>query len=178
MRIGIFCSANQSIDPDFFQMTEELGKWMGTHGHDVVYGGCDMGLMKTIGDSVHNNGGLAIGVVPRIIEEGGRKSPNLDIDIPVQNLSDRKDIMLEKSDIIVALPGGIGTLDEIFTVAAAKTIGYHQKQVILYNMKGFWDTTLRMLDDMQERGVIRGDYHRMITSVCSLEELEETLQNI
>ncbi len=171
MRIGVFCSANESIDKDFFSMTEALGEWIGKNGHDLVYGGCDMGLMRAIGQSVHRNGGMVIGVVPRIIEKGGRQANCLDVEIPVDNLSERKDLMLEKSDVIIALPGGVGTLDEVFTVAAAKTIGYHSKQVILYNMKGFWTKTLEMLDDLQERGMIRGDYHSMITAVSSLEEL-------
>lgn len=171
MKIGIFCSANNNIDPDFFKATEDLGRWMGENGHTVVYGGCDMGLMRCIGHAVHDAGGMTIGVVPDKIEKNGTRATCLDVDIPVDSLSERKDIMLMQSDIIIALPGGIGTLDEIFTVAAAKTIGYHQKQVILYNMKGFWDTTIAMLEDMQQRGMIRGDYHDMITSVNSLEEL-------
>lgn len=178
MKIGIFCSANSNIDPDFFTMTEELGRWMAENGHAVVYGGCDMGLMKTIGHAVHDNGGMTIGVVPRIIEERGTEATCLDVHIPVDNLSDRKDIMLMQSDVIVALPGGIGTLDEVFTVAASKTIGYHQKMVILYNMKGFWDSTIALLDDLQAKGMIRGDYHRMIISVSNLEELAKALTEI
>lgn len=171
LRIGVFCSANNNIDPDFFALTEELGRWMGENGHTLVYGGCDMGLMRCIGHAVKNAGGMVIGVVPDKVEEKGTRATCLDVDIPVTDLSQRKDIMLLHSDVIIALPGGIGTLDEVFTVAAAKTIGYHQKSVILYNMKGFWDTTIQMLDDMQQRGMIRGDYHDFIIPVNSLEEL-------
>ena len=98
------------------------------------------------------------------------------MEIPCDNLSDRKDIMLMHSDIVVALPGGIGTLDEVFTVAAAKTIGYHDKQVILYNMNGFWDSTIALLEDLQARGMIRGNYRSMITAANSLEELKQLLK--
>ena len=83
--------------------------------------------------------------------------------------------MLLHSDIAIALPGGIGTLDEIFTMASAHTIGYHHKPVILYNMKGFWDKTLEMLDDLQARGFIRGDYHEIIIPADGLEELARQL---
>jgi len=175
MKIGVFCSANNQIDPDFFAMSEELGRWMGENGHTLVYGGCDMGLMRCIGHAVHDAGGQVIGVVPDKIEQNGTRATCLDVDIPVSDLSQRKDIMLLHSDVIIALPGGIGTLDEVFTVAAAKTIGYHQKRVILYNMKGFWNTTIAMLEDMQERGMIRGDYKNMVVAVDNLEELKGSL---
>lgn len=171
MKIGVFCSANDNISTEYFRLAEELGKWMGENGHTLVYGGVDSGLMRTIGHAVHNAGGTCIGVVPRIIEQGGRQATCLDVDIPCDNLSDRKDIMLLHSDVLVALPGGIGTLDEVFTVAAAKTIGYHDKRVILYNMDGFWNSAVALLDDLQSRGMIRGDYCTYITAVTSLEEL-------
>lgn len=178
MKIGIFCSANDNINSEYFRLAEELGKWMGEQGLTLVYGGTDSGLMRTIGHAVHDNGGTCIGAVPRIIEQGGRQATCLDVDIPCENLSDRKEIMLMHSDVLVALPGGIGTLDEVFTVSAAKTIGYHQKQVILYNMNGFWDSLIALMDDLQTKGMIRGEYHTMITSVNSIQELKEVLSNL
>jgi uncharacterized protein (TIGR00730 family) len=175
MKIGVFCSANQNIDADFFRATEQMGRWMAEKGHTLVFGGCNIGLMECIGRAVHDNGGRTIGVVPQIVEKGGGTFSDLDVFIPCDNLSDRKDLMLMQSDVIVALPGGIGTLDEIFTVAGSKTIGYHQKRVILYNMKGFWDSLIALLDDLQARGVIRGDYHDMITAASTLEELQRLI---
>lgn len=175
MRIAIFCSANADIDPDYFRMTEELGRWIGENGHTVVFGGCNMGLMECVAKAARMAGGKTIGVVPAIIEQGGRKSDNVDVTIACDNLSDRKDLMLEHSDVVVALPGGIGTLDEVFTVAASATIGYHHKRVILYNMKGFWDSLIALMDDMQHRGMIRGDWHRVISTANSIEEMERLI---
>ena len=175
MKIAVFCSANKNIDPDFFQMTEELGKWMGENRHDLVFGGCAMGLMDCIGKSVKAHGGRVIGVVPSRVEKGGRAFQDLDVEIPCDNLSDRKDLMLAQSDIVVALPGGIGSLDEIFTVAASHTIGYHSKMVILYNMKGFWSSTIALLDDLQAKGMIRGEWHDYIEVANNFEELKEKI---
>ena len=175
MKIAVFCSANKNIDPDFFTLTEEMGKWMAENGHDLVFGGCNSGLMDCIGKAVKANGGRTIGVVPTLVERGGRTFPDLDIEIPCDNLSDRKDLMLLKSDVVVALPGGLGTLDEIFTVAASSTIGYHNKRVILYNINGFWNTLIALLDDLQQRGMIRGDYHRHIEIADSFEQLKQLL---
>ncbi|MBO4642467.1 MAG: TIGR00730 family Rossman fold protein [Bacteroidaceae bacterium] len=172
MKIGIFCSANRDIDPNFFSLTHELGTWIGNEGHTLVFGGCNMGLMECIARSVHEAGGRTIGVVPQIIEKGGRVSEYVDVNIACDNLSDRKDLMLLQSDVIIALPGGIGTLDEIFSVAASHTIGYHNKRIILYNMKGFWDSTIRMLDDLQSQDFIRGFWRDYIQVANSLEQIQ------
>ena len=177
MKIAVFCSANKNIDPDFFTLTEEMGKWMAENGHDLVFGGCNSGLMDCIGKAVKANGGRTIGVVPTLVERGGRTFPDLDIEIPCDNLSDRKDLMLAQSDIFVDLPGGVGTLDEIFTVAASATIGYHHKPVILYNVEGFWDSLIALLDDMEKKGMVRGNWHEQIRVVNTLKELEGCLTN-
>lgn len=175
MKIGVFCSANDDLDPDYFTLAAELGKWMGENGHSLVYGGTDLGMMKTIGHAVHDNGGQVIGVVPRIMEVDGSWATCLDVEIPVDNLSDRKDIMTAQSDVFVAMPGGIGTLDEIFSLAASNSIGYHKKKVVLYNMKGFWNKMIDMLDDMKERGMIRGEVSDMIERADSLDELKAVI---
>ena len=171
MTICIFCSANAHIDPDFFQMTEELGRWMAEEGHTLVFGGVNQGLMECVARAVHEAGGHSIGVVPRIVEQSGRISQYVDEVVACDNLSDRKQLMLDMSDVFIALPGGIGTLDEIFTIAASHTIGYHHKPVILYNMKGFWTPLIVQLDDLQQRGMVRGQWRDYIQVVSSLEEL-------
>lgn len=156
-------------------MTEEMGKWMAENYHDLVFGGCNSGLMDCIGKAVKANGGRTIGVVPTLVERGGRTFPDLDIEIPCDNLSDRKDLMLAQSDIFVALPGGIGTLDEIFTISAAHTIGYHHKMVILYNVKAsgtppspFWT--------IWQKSVIRGNWRDVIEVADNLEELKAIVE--
>ena len=171
MKIGVFCSANNTIDADFFAETEALGAWIGSQGHAIVYGGCNCGLMECVGKAVHLHGGQTIGVIPRIIEKGGKVSKSVDINIACDNLSDRKDLMLAQSDIFVALPGGIGTLDEVFTIAASNTIGYHSKKVILYNMKGFFNPLIALLDALQAQGMIRGLWSDYIQVASNLDEI-------
>lgn len=172
MKIAVFCSANKNIDPDFFTLTEELGVWMAENGHDLVFGGCNMGLMEHIAKTVKQHGGRTIGVIPTMVEKNGRVSDYVDIEIPCDNLSDRKDLMLAQSDVSIALPGGIGSLDEIFTIAAAHTIGYHHKMVVLYNMKSFWDSLIAMLDDLQAKGMVRGNWRNVIAVANSMEEVK------
>lgn len=171
MKICIFCSANAQIDPDFFRATEELGQWAAANGHTIVYGGVNQGLMECVARAAHDKGGRTIGVVPTIVEKSGRTSDYVDVEIPCDNLSDRKQLMMDQSDVFIALPGGIGTLDEVFTVAASATIGYHSKPVILYNMKGFWNPLIRMLDDLQQCGMVRGHWRDYIRVANSIDEL-------
>ena len=158
-------------------MTEELGRWMGENGHTVVFGGCNMGLMECVARAAHDAGGRCIGVVPSIIEKGGRMSDYVDVHIPCDNLDDRKSLMVAQSDINIALPGGIGTLDEVFTVCAAASIGYHHKRVILYNMKGFWNSLLAMLDDLELRGVLRAGFRETLLVANTLEDIQSLLNS-
>lgn len=171
MNIAIFCSANSDIDPRFFHFTEELGVWLAENGHTVVFGGCDVGLMECVARSAHNVGGRTMGMIPTKVEERGHVSKYVDVEFRCDNLSDRKDLMLAHSDVVIALPGGIGTLDEIFTVAASATIGYHAKKVILYNMDGFWQPLIALLDSLQNRGLMREPYSSHIMVANSLEDI-------
>ncbi len=177
MKLCIFCSANWQIDHDFFDMTEELGQWAAAQGHTIVFGGVNQGLMECVAKATHEAGGRTIGVVPQIIEQYGRLSQYVDVEIPCDNLNDRKQLMQDQSDVFIALPGGIGTLDEIFTIAAAATIGYHQKPLILYNMKGFWNSLIAMLDDLHAHGVTRKQWRSYIKVAESLEELQQLLED-
>ncbi|MBO7591729.1 MAG: TIGR00730 family Rossman fold protein [Prevotella sp.] len=175
MRIGIFCSANNLIDSTFFLLTEELGRWAARNGHIIVFGGVNQGLMECVAKAVKESGGETVGVVPSIVEETGRTSQYNDRVLTCNNLNERKQLMLDESDVFIALPGGVGTLDEVFTVAASYTIGYHHKRVILYNMKGFWDSTISMLDDLQQRGMVRGQWRDYICVADNLDEIGKIL---
>lgn len=171
MNICIFCSANSNIPTEYFERTSELGTWMGANGHTLVFGGCNLGLMECVAKAVHDAKGMTVGVVPTIVEKGGKVSDYVDVKILCDNLSDRKDLMIERSDVIIALPGGVGTLDEIFTVLAAASIGYHNKRVILYNISGFWDSLIAMLNDLKARGVLRAGFEDTVKVAHSLDEI-------
>ena len=171
MNICIFCSANSNIPAEYFERTSELGTWMGANGHTLVFGGCNLGLMECVAKAVHDAKGMTVGVVPTIVEKGGKVSEYVDVKILCNNLSDRKDLMIERSDVIIALPGGVGTLDEIFTVLAAASIGYHNKRVILYNIGGFWDSLIAMLDDLKTRGVLRAGFEDTVKVAHTLDEI-------
>ncbi|MBR4988555.1 MAG: TIGR00730 family Rossman fold protein [Bacteroidaceae bacterium] len=170
--VAVFCAASENISPGYFEAVAEVGAMLGRMGAALVYGGARFGLMEATARAAKNAGARIVGVVPDILVERDRVSTLLDEKIPCRNLSERKDIMLAKSDILVALPGGIGTLDEIFHVMAAATIGYHKKRVVLYNVNGFWDPLTDMLDRFNDDGFIRGNVPCFMPVANSIGELE------
>lgn len=149
---------------------------LGRTGATLVYGGARFGLMEATAQAAKASGATVVGVVPQILEERDRVSTLIDEKINCRNLSDRKDIMLERSDILVALPGGVGTLDEIFHVLAAAMIGYHSKRVVLYNVNGFWDSLMELLGSSKEKGFVRCDLERHLVVADSIDELEKYIQ--
>ncbi len=175
MNICVFCSANNQIAGHYFKLTEELGRWCAAEGHTVVFGGTNQGLMESLARAAYDAGGKVTGVIPEIVERGGRTSSHVHNHIWTNNLSDRKDEMIALADAIVALPGGVGTLDEVFTVLSAASIGYHSKRVILYNMDGFWQKLIELMDDLQQRGMIRGDWRSQLLVADSFEELKRLI---
>ena len=174
--VAVFCAASENIAPGYFEAAAEVGAMLGRLGMTLVYGGARFGLMEATARAAKQAGARIVGVVPDILVERGRVSMLLDEQVNCRNLSERKDIMLERSDILVALPGGVGTLDEIFHVLAAATIGYHTKRVVLYNVNGFWDTLVATLDEMLQAGFIRGEFERYFSVANSIAELEGLLK--
>ncbi len=176
--IGLFCAASAEIDDVYAKCAREFGTLLGGRGMTLVYGGAAAGLMEVVAKAVKESGGRVIGVVPQILIKRNRVSTLLDDRIVTKNLSERKDAILANCDIPVALPGGIGTLDELFHVIAAATIGYHRKRVVLYNVNGFWDNLLSLLSDYKQKGFVRGNLDDYIIVANSLEELDVILQTI
>ena len=175
-RIAVFCSASQNIDDIYAEKACELGAWMGDNGKYLVYGGSNSGLMEVIAAAAKAHGAMVMGVVPTIVEERGKSSDNCDVVFRTDNLSDRKDVMLRESEVAVALPGGVGTLDEIFTVMASATIGYHHKQVILYNINGFWNGVIAFLDGLEKQNFAHSPLKNFYKVANSFEELVKLLQ--
>lgn len=178
LSIAVFCSAATAISPTFFEHTSQLGRWIGEQQWRLVYGGASLGLMECVARAAKETGATITGIVPDKLVERGIVSDLLDENIPVHSLGQRKEVMLRESDLFIALPGGLGTLDEVFHVLGESSIGYHNKPVILYNIDGCWDTTLHMLDDLRQRGLLRHNLTRLLLVANSFEELQEMVKGI
>lgn len=175
--VAVFCAASEEISARYAECARQVGRLIAESGCELVYGGASAGLMEALASSVKENNGRVVGVVPNILEQRNRVSRFIDTKINTANLSDRKDYMLEHSSVFIALPGGIGTLDEVFHVMAAATIGYHSKKVVLYNIDGFWDKLLAMLKDFEQAGFIRKHPDELFIVANSLIELRTILKS-
>ena len=175
-KIGIFCSAADSIETVYFEKAHELGVWLGENKKTLVYGGANLGLMECVAQAARKHGAFIMGVVPTRLEEKGAVSDLLDVTFRTDNLSDRKDAILRESDILVALPGGVGTLDEVFHVMASASIGYHAKKVIFYNVNGFWDDLIAFLNRLREQHFARRPWENFCLVANNYEELIEQLK--
>ena len=161
MNLCVFCSANDNIAPLYFEKAEELGQWAAKNAHSIVFGGHDAGLMHAVSKAAKEAGGRVIGVVPRVIERMGKLSPWMDVHIPTEDLTDRKQLMMDQSD----------------AVAAAATLGYHHKPVIVYNIDGFWQSLLDLLGDLEARGMMRRAWREQILVANTLDEISSFLHN-
>lgn len=178
-KIGVFLSARDQLDDVYVQATREVGAWIGRTGRTLVYGGSACGLMEVLAQATKAHGGKVYGVVPQIICDRHLESQYIDVTFPCVNLTDRKAIMNRESDILVALPGGIGTLDELFTVLGESAIGLPEaKLLVLYNVHGIWDKLISMLSELHRRGFLRDNYREHLKVVSSVEELQALIDGL
>ena len=174
--IGVFCASSDRVDPVYGLTAREFGTWIGEQGYTLVYGGCSLGLMEVVAKAARAAGADVVGVVPDIIEARGCISEEVTRVIDCKNLSERKDLIIAESDILIALPGGIGTLDEVFTALAAHTIGYYAKRVVLYNVQGFWDEQLAALRSMERAGFLSTPLDELLFVADSFSELVDAIE--
>ena len=172
LSVAVFCSAATDLASAYYEQTSLLGRWIGQQGWRLVYGGATLGLMDCVARAAKEAGATVTGVVPDKLVERGIVSDLLDENIPVHNLGERKAVMLRESDLFIALPGGLGTLDEVFHVVGESSIGYHTKPVILFNINGCWDSLLHMLDDLRRQGLLRHDLTGRLVVANTLEDIK------
>ena len=173
-KIGVYLSSKSGLPASYEQAARELGEWIGRTGRVLVYGGARKGLMEVLAQGVKRCGGRVYGMVPDIIVERGLQSDAVDVTFRCAGLSDRKDMMNRESDVLLALPGGIGTLDEVFTVLANTCIGIRRQPLVFFNVDGCWNALLAALDDLFRQGLISGrpeDFYQVASNIDELEQL-------
>ncbi|NIX75222.1 TIGR00730 family Rossman fold protein [Microvirga terricola] len=162
MRLAVFCGSNPGNDPIYLDAARDLGTAMAKAGIDLVYGGASVGLMGAVADAALAAGGHVIGVMPQALldkEIGHRGLSDLRI---VGSMHERKALIAELSDGFIALPGGIGTFEEIFEVWTWAQLGYHRKPCALFNAGGFYDKLIGFLDDVTSEGFVKAPHRAML----------------
>ena len=174
-KIGVYLSSKDNLPESYVKAAREVGELIGRTGRTLVYGGARKGLMEVLAQNVKLHGGRVYGMVPDIIVERGLESEAVDVTFRCAALSDRKDMMNRESDVLVALPGGIGTLDEVFTVLANTGIGIRRQPLVFYNVDDCWNALLAALDDLFRQGLISGKPDDYYLVAANIEELERLL---
>ena len=137
--VCVYCGSRPGDNPAYTQVAQAVGQWIGAHQGQLVYGGGRSGLMGTVAEATRLAGGRVVGVIPQALvdkELANRQCDELHI---VQTMHERKAMMAERSDAFLALPGGIGTFEELFEVWTWRQLGYHNKPIGLLNAAGFYD---------------------------------------
>jgi uncharacterized protein (TIGR00730 family) len=165
-RLAIFCGSNPGARPDYIEAARSLGKLLSDRGIGVVYGGSNVGLMAALADAVADELGEIIGVIPRMLVQREVANTALSDLRIVESMHERKALMAELADGFVALPGGIGTLEEFFEIWTWGQLGMHDKPCGLLNVAGYFDPLLEFLDRAVAEKFVR-DVHRAMVVVES-----------
>ncbi|WP_114571251.1 LOG family protein [Exiguobacterium flavidum] len=157
-KIAVFCGSKEGATPVYREAAERLGKELAKRGLTLVYGGSRVGTMGMLADSVLAHGGQAIGVLPTFLEEREIAHPNLTELILVESMHERKAKMTELADGFIALPGGPGTMEELFEVFTWAQLGLHEKPCGILNVGGYYDALEALFDGMQTQGFMAKEH--------------------
>ena len=154
--VCVYCGSGSGRNPAFAPAARELGKSLADAGIGLVYGGGSLGLMGEVARSTLQHGGHVTGIIPKFLSAREQMLTDVDELIVTEDMHERKMAMFTKADAFVALPGGIGTLEELVEQLTWAQLGRHQKPIVVLNIEGFWTPFLALIDHMREQTFIRG----------------------
>jgi uncharacterized protein (TIGR00730 family) len=162
MRLTVYCGSSSGRSPAYAEAARALGREMLARGVGLVYGGAGVGLMGVLADTLLEGGGEVIGIIPRhLVAREIAHAEVSDLRV-VETMHERKALMAELGDGFVALPGGVGTLEELFEAWTWAQLGLHVKPCAVLNVEGYFDSLLRMMEHTVEEGFMRPEYGRML----------------
>ena len=170
-RVCVFCGSSSGADPAFARAAEQVGATLGARGLGLVYGGGNVGLMGVLANGALARGGEVIGVIPQSLVDRELAHPDATEMRIVGTLHERKALMAELSDAFVALPGGLGTLEELAEVVSWAQLGIHAKPIGLLRVRGYWDDLLRWLDGAVAAGFVPAANRDLMLEAADLDEL-------
>lgn len=156
--IAVFCSSSDMINQEYFQIARELGQLMAKNNLELVYGGSVVGLMGEVARSVKENGGQTLGVIPKALNLDKVVHDIDDELIITDGMRERKAIMDERAGAFIGLPGGFGTLEEMFEVLTLKQLGYHNKAIVFLNVRGYYNQLLEMFEHIYAENFAKEEY--------------------
>jgi uncharacterized protein (TIGR00730 family) len=175
MKICVFCSSKIDFPASTLKACRDFSLWLGLSKHTLVYGGARVGLMGVIADDVLSQGGEVEGYLPTVLFHSEIPHKKIQKLVEVSDLFERKRLMMETSDAFVILPGGIGTLDEFFEALTWRSLKCFDKPILLFNIDGFWNSLLILLNDLHLKGVMDSGTLGCFKVCNTLEDLKKAV---
>lgn len=177
MRITIFCASSPSIDEKYFTAAKELATILVSAKHSIIYGGGDTGLMGAVADTVLEMGGEITGVIPDFMKEVEWMHKGVEDMIVVDSMAERKKLLIKKSDAIVVLAGGTGTLEELMEVVSLKKLGKYPNPIVILNSDGFYDLLQDFMVKMVDEKFMNPEHLSVWEMVSSPSDVLESIKN-
>ena len=175
--VTVYCSSSAKIAPEYFAAADHLGRAIAGRGWKLVYGGNNVGMMGRLADAVRDAKGKVIGITPRLLLDKGIADERCDELVVTDSMRERKQLLEERGDAFITLPGGIGTFEEIFEILVARSLGYHDKPIVLLNINGYYDPLLRMMDHAVKERFIRDGVDRLWFVTADVDAALDHIQN-
>ncbi|MGE3917157.1 MAG: TIGR00730 family Rossman fold protein [Hyphomicrobiaceae bacterium] len=174
--VCVFCGSGAGRNPAYAAAAETFGRSLAAAGIGLVYGGGSLGLMGEVARATLAAGGRVTGIIPAFLSKKERMLTDVDELIVTDDMHERKRLMFERSDAFVALPGGIGTLEELVEQMTWAQLGRHDKPVVIASIEGFWSPLLRLVDHMRDEAFIRPGLEVRVSVVETAEEIVPLLE--
>jgi len=171
----VYCGSSGAVDAQFRQAASELGAHLAAVGIELVFGGGRVGLMGLLADATLAGRGRVTGIIPSHLRAAELAHPGLTELVVVDSMHERKRQMAERADAFAILPGGIGTLDEMFEILSWKQLGLHDKPILLVDIGGYWAPLLALLDQIVDAGFARPETHGLLRVVANIPALMAAL---
>ena len=173
--LTVFCGSKSGNNPSFLSAAAALGNLLAQENIELVYGGGNKGLMGAVANGCLDQGGKVIGIMPKLLLEWEAQHTGLTELIVTENMHDRKKILYEKGDAGLVLPGGMGTLDELFEMLTWNNLKIHNKKVFILNIEGYYDALIQLLENMDTNGFMYDNWKDRIIVCSSIEALKPLL---
>lgn len=173
--VAIYCASSNKIRPSYIDAAERLGAEFAKHGLRLIYGDGGIGLMAAAARGALSEGGEVIGVIPQFMVDQGWNNPNSTQTIITQTMHERKATICDMADAMVALPGGIGTFEELLECLTWKQLGLHNCPVVILNTDGYYDRLLSCIEYMIEEQMMRSIHRDMFTVVSQPEDVIQAI---
>ena len=176
-KITVFCASSRKAANSFFTETEEIAKILVKNNITTIYGGGAAGLMGKLADTIISNGGEIIGVIPHFMKKVEWDHKGVDRMITVQDMHERKKILIEDTDAVLALAGGTGTIEELFEVITLKRLGIFTKPIIILNTNNYYAPLIQMLENSIKEKFLNEIHRKMWTIIEKPDELISAIRN-